>query len=45
MRYDRFLNTSMLYPGNYIYLNTLSGDNDPLDILLLTEYPMPWYYY
>lgn len=41
MRCDRVLNTSMLYPGNYGYIpNTLSGDNDPLDILLLTEYPI-----
>ena len=38
---DRILNTSMLYPGNYGYIpNTLSGDGDPLDILLLTEYPI-----
>ena len=41
IRVDRILNTSMLYPGNYGYiLNTLSGDGDPLDILLLTEYPI-----
>ena len=41
MRCDRVLNTSMLYPGNYGYIpNTLSPDNDPLDILLLTEYPI-----
>jgi inorganic pyrophosphatase len=41
MRCDRILNTSMLYPGNYGYIpKTLSGDNDPIDILLLTEYPI-----
>lgn len=41
IRVDRILNTSMLYPGNYGYIpNTLSGDGDPLDILLLTEYPI-----
>lgn len=41
MRCDRILNTSMLYPGNYGFIpNTLSGDNDPVDILLLTEYPL-----
>ena len=41
MRCDRILNTSMLYPVNYGFIpNTLSGDNDPLDILLLTEYPI-----
>ena len=39
MRCDRILNTSMLYPGNYGYIpNTLSGDGDPLDILLLSDY-------
>ena len=39
IRVDRILNTSMLYPGNYGFIpNTLSGDGDPLDILLLTEY-------
>ncbi len=41
IRVDRILNTSMLYPGNYGFIpNTLSGDGDPLDILLLTEYPI-----
>jgi len=39
MRCDRILNTSMSYPGNYGYIpNTLSGDGDPLDILLITDY-------
>ena len=29
----------MLYPGNYGYIpNTLSGDGDPLDILLISDY-------
>jgi len=29
----------MLYPGNYGYIpNTLSGDGDPLDILLICDY-------
>lgn len=41
LRCDRILNTSMMYPGNYGYIpNTLSGDGDPLDILLLTSYPI-----
>ena len=41
MRCDRIISTSMLYPGNYGYIpNTLSGDGDPLDILLLCEYPI-----
>ena len=31
----------MLYPGNYGYiLNTLGGDNDPLDILVLCDYKL-----
>lgn len=39
MRCDRIITTSMLYPGNYGYIpNTLSGDGDPLDILLLCDY-------
>ena len=41
MRVDRVLNTSMLYPGNYGYIpKTLSGDGDPLDVLLVTEYAL-----
>ena len=39
MRCDRLLTTSMLYPGNYGYIDdTLSGDGDPLDILLVCDY-------
>jgi len=41
MRCDRIINTSMLYPGNYGYIpNTLSGDDDPIDIILLCDYPI-----
>ena len=41
MRCDRIISTSMLYPGNYGYIpNTLSGDGDPLDILLICDYPI-----
>tara|TARA_B100000029_G_scaffold511713_1_gene606498 strand:+ start:3011 stop:3523 length:513 start_codon:yes stop_codon:yes gene_type:complete len=41
MRCDRVLTTSMLYPGNYGYIpNTLSGDNDPIDILMICDYPI-----
>lgn len=41
MRCDRIINTSMLYPGNYGYIpKTLSGDGDPIDILLLCDYPI-----
>tara|TARA_R110002074_G_scaffold317411_3_gene487880 strand:- start:3308 stop:3841 length:534 start_codon:yes stop_codon:yes gene_type:complete len=39
MRCDRIISTSMLYPGNYGYIpNTLSGDGDPLDVLLICDY-------
>src|SRR5438445_6989678 len=32
---DRFLHTSMRYPGNYGFVpHTLSGDRDPLDVLV-----------
>ena len=32
---DRFLYTSMRYPGNYGFIpHTLSGDGDPLDVLI-----------
>ena len=32
---DRFLYTSMRYPGNYGFIpNTLSGDGDPCDVLV-----------
>ena len=41
IRCDRILSTSMMYPGNYGYFpNTLSGDNDPLDVLLISNYPL-----
>lgn len=41
MRCDRIISTSMLYPGNYGYIpRTLSGDGDPLDILLVCDYPI-----
>src|SRR5438270_14005740 len=35
---DRFLYTSMRYPGNYgIIPHTLSGDGDPLDVLIASH--------
>ena len=41
IRCDRILNTSMNYPGNYGYVpNTLAGDGDPLDVLLICDYPL-----
>ena len=39
MRCDRILHTAMTYPGNYGYIpQTLAGDGDPLDILLVSDY-------
>lgn len=38
---DRFISTSMFYPCNYGYINdTLSLDGDPVDVLVLTPYPL-----
>lgn len=38
---DRFINTAMFYPANYGYVpQTLSGDGDPVDVLVLTPYPL-----
>jgi len=38
---DRFLATSMHYPCNYGFVpNTLSEDGDPIDILVLSEFPL-----
>ncbi|MDR1499306.1 MAG: inorganic diphosphatase [Rickettsiales bacterium] len=38
---DRFLATPMHYPLNYGFIpNTLSGDGDPIDVLVLAEYPI-----
>ena len=37
---DRFSNT-MFYPANYGYVpNTLADDGDPLDVLVVTPYPV-----
>ncbi len=41
LKLDRVLHTSMFYPGNYGYFpNTLAGDGDPLDVIVLTEYSL-----
>ena len=41
MRCDRKLGTCMIYPGNYGYIpNTLAGDGDALDILVVCDYPL-----
>ncbi len=38
---DRFINVPMFYPCNYGYINnTLSKDNDPLDVLVISPYPL-----
>lgn len=35
---DRFLYTSMRYPGNYGFIpHTLSGDGDPIDVLIANQ--------
>ena len=35
---DRFLYTSMRYPGNYGFIpHTLSGDGDPVDVLVANQ--------
>ncbi|WP_198972241.1 inorganic diphosphatase [Xylophilus sp. ASV27] len=39
---DRFLTTAMHYPTNYGYVpQTLSGDGDPVDVLVMTPFPLP----
>jgi len=38
---DRFMGTAMHYPTNYGYVpQTLSGDGDPVDVLVITPYPL-----
>ncbi|HIJ31570.1 MAG TPA: inorganic pyrophosphatase, partial [Gammaproteobacteria bacterium] len=38
---DRFMNTAMHYPCNYGYVpHTLSDDGDPVDVLVVTPYPI-----
>lgn len=38
---DRFMNTAMHYPCNYGYVpHTLSEDGDPVDVLVITPYPL-----
>ena len=37
---DRVLSTSMVYPGNYGFINkTISRDNDPVKVLIINETP------
>ena len=38
---DRFMSTAMHYPTNYGYVpKTISGDGDPVDVLVITPYPL-----
>jgi inorganic pyrophosphatase len=38
---DRFMSTSMHYPCNYGYIpQTLSDDGDPVDVLVITQFPL-----
>lgn len=38
---DRFMGTCMFYPANYGFVpHTLSEDDDPLDVLVVTPYPL-----
>ncbi len=41
LRVDRFMSTAMFYPANYGYVpQTLSGDGDPVDVLVITPVPL-----
>jgi inorganic pyrophosphatase len=38
---DRFLHTAMKFPTNYGFVpNTQADDGDPLDVMVLSEYPV-----
>ncbi len=38
---DRFVHTSMVYPANYGFIpHTLSEDGDPVDVLVVGQYPV-----
>jgi inorganic pyrophosphatase len=38
---DRFMGTAMHYPCNYGYIpNTVSDDGDPVDVLVITPFPL-----
>ena len=38
---DRFMSTAMHYPCNYGYVpQTISGDGDPVDVLVITPFPL-----
>jgi inorganic pyrophosphatase len=38
---DRFMSTPMFYPANYGFIpHTLGNDGDPIDVLVVTPYPV-----
>lgn len=38
---DRVLYTSFVYPADYGFIeHTLAGDGDPVDVLVMTQYPL-----
>ena len=38
---DRFMPTAMFYPANYGFVpETLAGDGDPIDVLVVSEFPI-----
>ena len=39
---DRILSTPMRYPCNYGYIpHTIAGDGDPVDVLVMSPFPLP----
>ncbi len=39
---DRFMGTAMHYPQNYGFIpHTVAGDGDPVDVLVMSPYPLP----
>jgi inorganic pyrophosphatase len=39
---DRFMSTAMHYPCNYGYIpHTIAGDGDPVDVLVVSPFPLP----
>ncbi|QED23435.1 inorganic diphosphatase [Candidatus Deianiraea vastatrix] len=38
---DRFIQTPMFYPANYGFIpHTLADDGDPVDVMVITRYPL-----
>lgn len=39
---DRFMSTAMHYPCNYGHIpDTIAGDGDPVDVLVVAQFPLP----